>query len=209
MSCPECHKPMSENEMCDECGCFFEKQEFAAYDLYNYHRRTKRVYHRLDHFKEVLNQFQGREGKHIPTETLEQIKAQITNPNEATALDVKAAMRRLRLTRYMENAPFVLFAVSGKQPPYIPRMVEGRIVRMFKAIDRVFPRVQKDGRKSFLNYYFILFKLLELLREFEILLSVPILQTRLRLRQHDVLWKLLCEELGWSFKKTDRGYLHK
>ena len=65
MLCPECREPMSEEGMCDDCGCFYEKQEFIVTDLYNYNARPQRSYHRLDHFKEVLGQFQGREGKDI------------------------------------------------------------------------------------------------------------------------------------------------
>ena len=68
MLCPMCNEPMSEDEMCYECGCFFEKQEFIVTDFYNYNARPKRSYNRLDHFKEVLGQFQGREGKDVPPE---------------------------------------------------------------------------------------------------------------------------------------------
>ncbi len=57
---------MSEEGMCEECGCFFEKREFIVTDFYNYNARPLRSYNQLDHFKEVLGQFQGREGKEIP-----------------------------------------------------------------------------------------------------------------------------------------------
>jgi len=48
--------------MCYECGVFFEEPEFIVTDFYNYRPRPKRCYNRMDHFKEVLGQFQGREG---------------------------------------------------------------------------------------------------------------------------------------------------
>ncbi len=72
--CPQCRQPFSENKICEECGFFIEEQEFIVNDLYNYNARPQRAYHRLDHFKEVLGQFQGREGKTIPPEILHQIK---------------------------------------------------------------------------------------------------------------------------------------
>ncbi len=90
--------------MCEDCGCFIEEQEFIVNDLYNYNARPQRAYHRLDHFKEVLGQFQGRDGKTIPTEILHQIKYEVSaSCNEVTAIDVKKAMRKLKLTKYMEN----------------------------------------------------------------------------------------------------------
>ncbi len=41
-------------------------------------------------------------------------------------------MRKLKLTKYMENFYYILFAVTGRQPPYIKREIEDKIMRMFK-----------------------------------------------------------------------------
>ena len=199
----ESHEPIPEDDnMCYECGCFIDKPEFIVTDLYNYKLRPQRMYHRLDHFKEVLGQFQGREGKHIPPEILHQIRCELPVFSEATAIDVKKAMRKLKLTKYMENFYYILFAVTGKQPPYIKREIEDKIVRMFKMINRVWCSIEKDKRRSFLNYYYILFKLLELMGQTELLPSVPLLRTRLRLHQHDFIWKKVCDELGWAWRQT-------
>ena len=207
--CPECGQPFSEYKMCEDCGILCDEPEFIVTDLYNYIARPKRSYHRLDHFKEVLGQFQGREGKHIPPEILHQIKYELSVFNEVTALDVKKAIRKLKLTRYMENFYYILFTVTGKQPPYIKREVEDKIVRMFKMIDRVWSTIERDRRRSFLNYYYILFKLLELMDQSELLPQVPLLRTRLRLRQHDFLWKKVCDELGWTWKQTEIAYTNQ
>ncbi len=201
--CPECGQAFSEYKMCEDCGIFYDEPEYIVTDLYNYQARPQRSYHRLDHFKEVLGQFQGREGKQIPPEILQQIKDELESPVEATALDVKKAMRKLKMTKYMENFYYILFAVTGKQPPYIKREIEDKIVRMFKMIDRVYHKIEKDKRRSFLNYYYILYKLLELMGQSELLPQVPLLRTRLRLRQHDFIWKSICEELEWTWKSTD------
>ena len=123
--------------MCEDCGIFHDEPEFIVTDLYNYIARPKGSYHRLDHFKEVLGQFQGREGKTIPPEILHQIKNELSACNEATAADVKKVMRKLKLTKYMENFYFILFSMTGKQPPYIKREIEDKIMRMFKMIDRL------------------------------------------------------------------------
>ena len=115
-------------------------------------------------------------------------------------------MRKLKLTKYMENFYYILFAVTGTQPPYIKREIEDKIVRMFKLIDNVWCSIGRDKRRSFLNYYYILFKLLQLMGQTELLPQVPLLRTRLRLRQHDLIWKKVCDELGWTWKQTDIAY---
>ena len=202
--CPECNEPIE--KVCYECGCFYDVPEFVAHDLYNYYKRTKRVYNRMDHFKEVLSQFQGREGKQIPPGIMDLIKAQIKVPEEASMDHLKLAIKKLKLTSYMENLNSILGAITGEEPPYIPRVVEEKLIRMFKGIDRVYTEVQRDERKSFLNYNYILFKLLESEGEFALLPRVPLLRTRLRLRQHDTVWKQMCDKLGWAFQKTDTPY---
>ena len=76
---------------------------------------------------------------------------------------------------------------------------------MFKQMEQVFglvrPRVP-FARTSFPNYYFILFKLLDSLHQDELLPRIPLLKTSVRLKQHDALWRHLCEELGWAFSPT-------
>ena len=72
MLCPMCREPMG--EMCEECGVFFEKQEYVITDFRNLQIRHRRVYKRLDHFKEILSQFQGKEGKEIPNEVVDRIR---------------------------------------------------------------------------------------------------------------------------------------
>ena len=116
--------------MCAECGVSFDEPELIVTDLYNYRAKPQRVYSRLDHFKEVLGQFQGREGKNIPQEVIDEIRAEIDEPEEATGLDIKKALRKLKLNKYVENYSYILFAVSGKQPPYIPQEVEDKVIRI-------------------------------------------------------------------------------
>ena len=48
MLCPMCREPMK--EMCEECGVFYETQEFIVTDLSNFKIKHKRIYKRLDHF---------------------------------------------------------------------------------------------------------------------------------------------------------------
>ncbi len=73
-------------------------------------------------------------------------------------------------------------------------------------IDRNWCYIERDSRRSFMNYYYILFKFLELMGQTELLPRVPLLRTRLRLSKYDLLWKKMCDELGWTWKQTDITY---
>lgn len=131
MICPECRQPME--KMCEECGIYFDEPDLVVHDLYNYAPHPARNYRREDHFKEVLNQFQGKEGKELTQDLLQTIS---TEHQKDTRIPIKTVLRKLKLTKYVENERAIEFALFGKQPPYIPRMVEEKLLRSFRQITR-------------------------------------------------------------------------
>ncbi len=163
MLCPVSREPM--NEMCYECGVFYEKQEFVVTDLSNFKVRYQRIYKRLDHFKEVLYKFQGKEGNDIPHEVVERIKANIAKDKDGIALlDIKQALRRLKLNKYVENIFYLQHVLAGTALPYIRREAEDKMVMLLKQIERVYGATQHRAnfqKTSFLNYYYVIYKLLE------------------------------------------------
>jgi hypothetical protein len=49
--------------------------------------------------------------------------------------------------------------VSKRQPPYIKKLVEDKLSKYFKAIVQVYEPLKGIKRNSFLNYYYVLYKL--------------------------------------------------
>ena len=83
---------------------FYETQEFIVTDFSNFKVKHRRIYKRLDHFKEVLSQFQGKEGKEIPKEVVDLIRGNINKDKGTTTLnDVKQSLGKLKLNKYVEN----------------------------------------------------------------------------------------------------------
>ena len=108
------------------------------------------------------------------------------------------------MNKYVENIHYIQHVLTGTPLPCIRREAEDEVVRLFKQIERVYgsTRHQADfARTSFLNYYYVVYKLLESLQP-EIWPRVPLLKTSLRLKQHDTLWRDICEELDWAFRPT-------
>jgi hypothetical protein len=206
MSCPECRQVMSEG-MCYECGIFFDTPVFEVSDLHNYKVHQKRDYKKLDHFKEVLNQFQGKEMRDIPEEVIQCIRARIPDNIEQitdlTGVNItRCILRQSKLTKYIENAHYIWAMASNRQPPYIEKLVEDKLVRYFKAIVQVYEPLKGQKRNSFLNYYYVLYKLLHLMKEYELLPYIPLLRTKQRIREHDRMWRRICDELDWNYYPT-------
>ena len=105
----------------------------------------------------------------------------------------------------MENILYIHHVLTGTPLPYIKREIEDKMVRLFKQVERIFAMTRSRvpfARTSFLNYYYVLFKLLDSLQQLELLQRVPLLKTQVRLKQHDALWRCICDELGWSYRPT-------
>ena len=65
----------------------------------------------------------------------------------------------------------------GNSPPVHKKEIEDEIVKIFKQIGRAFADVKPVGwlaRRSFLYYYYVLCKLLEMLKQDELLPKVPL-----------------------------------
>jgi hypothetical protein len=200
MLCPECNQPVL--SMCEECGIFFDKPELIVYDLHNYTSIPQRCYKREDRFKEVLAQFHGKEGEYITAETSSIIKAEMPDITKITVEDVKQVLRKLRMTKYVENARGITFALTGQEPPHIKREIEDKMSRMFKQIVKAYTTINKESGKSSMSYHYIIYKLLELMGQSELLPRVPMIKTTFRIRQIDTRWERICQELSWTFKPT-------
>lgn len=192
--CPECHKPIE--KICYDCGIHFDEPEYIVYDLQNYMPRHKRQYSRLDHFKEILNQYQGKEGRDIPADVVQRVKDEL----EREPTTIKQALRKLKLTKYVENAFYLDFIINGKPLPYIPRLVEEKLIRYFKYVDRSFDSLFGGKKQSFMSYYYVIYKLLELMGEHELMKDVPLLKTKIRLTNHGKVWDMICDDCGWRTK---------
>ena len=161
----------------------------------------------MDHFKEVLNQFQAKEDKTIPLEVIHCVKENLP-PMLDTVSDtfgnetVRAILRKHKLSKYNENSQLIWSMVSGSQPPYIRKLTEEKLIRYFKQIVSIYEPLKNQRRTSFLNYYYVLYKLLDLMKENELLPYIPLLRTKQRVREHDRVWHKICNELGWPFKPT-------
>ena len=106
INCPEYNQPIE--TMCEECGIFYGEPELIVADLYNYQCRRQRCYKRQDHFKEVLYHFQGKEGKLVPPEVVEQIRTQIQDPATTNVAEIRNVIRKLKLTKCRTRVLYIL-----------------------------------------------------------------------------------------------------
>ena len=163
------------------------------------------AYKKINHFKEILAQFQGKETTQIPIDVIEFLKLQIKK--ERIALDkmtyykTKELLKKLGFNKYYEHINFIKDKL-GIKPPIISQELEETLCNFFIEIQYPYAKHCPDYRVNFLHYYYVLFKLFELLGERHYLPEIPMLKDREKLIEQDTIWKKICEELNWEYITT-------
>ena len=163
------------------------------------------AYKKINHFKEILAQFQGKETTQIPEEVIENLKQQIKKEridmNKMTYYKTKEVLKKLGYNKYYEHINFIKDKL-GLKPPIISQELEEILCNFFMEIQYPYAKHCPDYRVNFLHYYYVLYKLFELLGEKQYLTEIPMLKDREKLIEQDTIWKKICEELDWEFIAT-------
>lgn len=163
------------------------------------------AYKRINHFKEILTQFQGKETTQIPKDIIENIKTQIKKERidlkTITNAKTKDILKRLGYNKYYEHIPFIKDKL-GIRPPVMPQELEEKLCNLFADLQAPYSRFCPDDRVNFLNYYYTAYKLCELLDEREFLQHFSMLKDREKIIEQDAIWRNICEELNWEFIAT-------
>ena len=211
--CKFCHKgelvPLEDEGilMCNMCN------RYIPYLIENekpsYKEPPKEVcfyaYKRINHFKEILSQFQGKETTQIPHDVIENIKLQIKKErieiSEITNSKTKEILKKLGYNKYYEHIPFIKDKL-GIKPPIMSSELEETLCNLFIELQSPYSKFCPDDRVNFLNYYYTAYKLCELLGETHYLEHFPMLKDKEKRVEQDNIWKKICAELNWEFIPT-------
>jgi hypothetical protein len=162
------------------------------------------AYKRINHFREILSQFQAKESTDIPDETIETIQRQVKKErltrNDLSNKKMKEILKKLGYNKYYEHIPFIKDKL-GIKPPVMSPKLEDTLCNLFMDIQVPYSKHCPNYRVNFLNYYYTLYKLCELLGETQYLEFYPMLKDQKKLEQ-DEIWKQICNDLNWEFIPT-------
>ena len=80
--------------------------------------------------------------------------------------------------------------------------LEESLCNLFMEIQGAYAKWCRDNRVNFLNYYYTVYKLCELLDQQAFLPFFPMLKDREKRIEQDQIWKQICKELDWDFIPT-------
>ena len=208
--CKTCYKgeliPLDDEGVLICNSCYTNIQYLIENEKPSYKEPPKEIcfyaYKKINHFKEILAQFQGKETTQIPPEVVENLKLQIKkeriDKSKLTYLKTKDILKKLGFNKYYEHINFIKDKI-GIKPPIISQELEEILCNFFMEIQYPYAKHCPDYRVNFLHYYYVLFKLFELLGQDDYLKEIPMLKDRDKLIEQDNIWKKICAELDWEF----------
>ena len=168
--------------------------------------RRKCIYKRYDNFKVIQNQFFYGGKRVVPDDVMVAIKDEIhdeTNilyPYEIplTIPILECILKRNELSTYKNSIYYIYFKLSELPTPHITTKEYNMMLKVFDVVSSIYDKYRPSNRKSFLNYSFVLKKLLIMLGKVEYAKYIPKLKTHSKQKELEWLWCLITKDPEWA-----------
>ena len=191
--------------VCTKCGVF----EYYPVHVqsYNHTMRYSRkcIYKRYDNFKVILNRFLYGGNRAVPDDIMETIRDEIHDETNIlynytiplTIPILECILKRNKMMKYKNSIYFIYFKLSGVPLPYITIREKDMMLNVFNVVSNIYDKYKPDGRKSFLNYSFILKQILIVLGKVEYAKYIPPLKTNSKQKELERVWELITKDPEW------------
>ena len=161
------------------------------------------AYIRLNHFKEILSQFQAKETTQIPETVIEAIRARIKKERikDMSLINydkMRDILRKLGLNKYFEHIQYIN-SLFGIKPPIMNEELHETLCVLFIEIQKPWAVHCPANRTNFFNYTYTLYQLCVLLDQTQYLPYIPMMKDREKQLEQDMIWKKVCGDLDWVF----------
>ena len=161
------------------------------------------AYIRLNHFKEILSQFQAKETTQIPDEVIEAIRARIKKERikDMSTINydkMRDILRKLGFNKYFEHIQYIN-SIFGIKPPIMNEELHETLCVLFIEIQKPWATHCPANRTNFFNYTYTLHQLCVLLDQTQYLPYIPMMKDREKQLEQDMIWKKVCKDLDWVF----------
>ena len=192
--------------VCTKCGVFeYYPVHVQSYNHMMRYSRRKCIYKRYDNFKTILEQFFYGRKQRVPDDVMEAIRNEICNRDNIlynytiplTIPILECILKRNKMMKYKNSIYFIYFKLKSQPLPYITITEEDMMLNMFNVVSKIYDKYKPKGRKSFLNYSFVLKKLLIMLGKVEYAKYVPPLKTNSKQKELERIWELITKDPEW------------
>jgi hypothetical protein len=201
--------------ICLQCSAqqFILKNVTSYKDINRVNISSKYIYDRKIHFRDCINQYQGKQNSTIHQDVYNDIEKQlelhyiidptITNKKEkfknVTKEHITIFLKDLGYTKHYENVNLIHYNLTGIKPDDIS-YIEDKLLTDFDIITEAYDKLFKHlDRKNFINTQYILYQLLLRHKHPCKKEDFSILKTIDRKNFHDEICKQLFEYINFTF----------
>jgi len=165
------------------------------------------AYIRLNHFKEILSQFQAKETTQIPEKVIDDIRKRIKKERirdiqkELNYDKMREILRKLGYNKYFEHIQFIN-SKFGIRPPIMNEQLHETLCFLFIEIQKPWAVHCPPSRTNFFNYTYTLYQLCVLLDQTQYLPYIPLMKDREKQLEQDQIWRKVCSDLDWEYHPT-------
>ena len=205
-------------EICESCGTQEEKsyKSNCYKDISRVNISSKYTYERRIHFKDCINQFQGKQNSTIDDDVYKDIEKQLElhglldinrDPlirfSKITKEHILLFLKETSHSKHYEDIVLIYHKLTGKKVDDISH-IEDKLMEDFDKISNVYDQkfkfTGKIDRKSFINTHYVLFQLLNRHKYPCRASDFNMLKTLDRKSFHDEIVKEIFEHLNFNFK---------
>ena len=192
--------------VCIKCGVFeYYPVHVQSYNHTMRYSRRKCIYKRSDNFKVILDQFFCGLKQHVPDDVMKAIRNEICNRdnilyNYTIPLMIpilECILKRNKMMKYKNSIYFIFFKLKSQPLPYITITEKDMMLNMFNVVSNIYDKYKPNDRKSFLNYSFVLKKLLIVLGKNDYAKYIPPLKTNSKRKELERVWELITKDPEW------------
>ena len=192
--------------VCIKCGVFeYYPVYVSSYNHTMQPLRRKCIYKRSDNFKVILNQFLCIQNQKVPDEVIRTLWNQINNKdnllyNFTISLSItilECLLKKNKLMYYKKSIFYIYFTLMNQPFPYLKIEECNRARCIFTIASRLYDKYKPNGKKSFINYYFTLKKILIVLGKNDYAKYIPPLKTNSKRKELERVWELITKDPEW------------
>ena len=192
--------------VCTKCGVFeYYPVHVQSYNHTMRYSRRKCIYKGYDNFKTILDQFFYGRKQLVPDDVMKAIRNEICNRDNIlynytiplTIPILECILKRNKMMKYKNSIYFIYFKLKSQPLPYITITEKDMMLNMFNVVSKIYDKYKPKGRKSFLNYSFVLKKLLIMLGKVEYAKYIPPLKTNSKQKELERIWELITKDPEW------------
>ena len=192
---------------CTKCGVFeYYPVYVSSYNHTMQPSRRKCIYKRYDNFKVILNQFFYGGKRVVPDDVMVAIKDEIHDETNIlynytipiTIPILGCIFKRKGLAIYKDSIYYIYFKLNGLPSPHITTKEYNVMLKVFDVVSTIYDKYKPNGRKSFLNYPFVLKQILIMRGMDQYAKYIPKLKTHSKQKELERLWCPKAKDPEWA-----------